>query len=343
MTDQTEMNYGMHLQKQKERQAAEEASENITQFYNNWKEICDRAYMYYKEFEENVNDFIDKPIVKSKEDFVRLLSDTIVLVITANPIEEAVFLRWLNHTTGSILESYIIGSTAMVIGRIDEKTIIHIHPKRTGEEYTRVILNEVTKVFKPTYIFMLGICYGLDMKRYKVGSVFASDSIITFRLNFRDEIGTNRTIYQAEDEYERSPDENLVNRIHFKLRYSDIYSILSDKNHPVIAKTRVGRFLSSNSLMSSKRVKTAIMEQYSVRKPEPLGGEMEGAGILKSYYVQEDGFKKWMIVKSICDWGEKKNALSPDKDTNSRIKDSIQAFAMTNTCGAFEEIITILE
>ena len=38
MTDQTEMNYGMHLQKQKERQAAEEASENITQFYNNWKD-----------------------------------------------------------------------------------------------------------------------------------------------------------------------------------------------------------------------------------------------------------------------------------------------------------------
>ena len=64
---------------------------------------------------------------------------------------------------------------------------------------------------------------------------------------------------------------------------------------------------------------------------------------MKSYYVQEDGFKQWMIVKSICDWGEKKNALSPDKDTNSRIKDSIQAFAMTNTCGAFEEIITILE
>ena len=73
-----------------------------------------------------------------------------------------------------------------------------------------------------------------------------------------------------------------------------------------------------------------------------LGGEMEGAGILKSYIVENEGFDKWIIIKSICDWGEKKNALSDDPVESERIKDSLQAFAMANSCGVFDELLDVL-
>ena len=105
----------------------------------------------------------------------------------------------------------------------------------------------------------------------------------------------------------------------------------------------MGRFLSSNSLVSSRKVKQAVMKQYASRKPKPLGGEMEGAGLLNSNMVEEDGFSNWLIIKSVCDWGEKKNMLDKDDAQKSdEIKDSLQAFAMSNTCGAFENIENML-
>lgn len=339
------------VQKEQEKNASENAAENIKDFYNTHQKICEDAYAYYKEFEEKMNSFVTPPQTVTKKAFVDAMrkNKVKILVITANPIEKAIFLRWLQrraedeYGTGFKLQSYLIGKTALVVCNISGKTIIHTHTKETGEEYTRVAINDATKLFSPSYIVMLGICYGLEMDKYQIGSVFVSESITTFRLNFRDDEKGDETIYQAQDEYIKGPDEDFVETIRAKLSLTQIHSVLSEIAKPTIARTAVGKILSSNSLMSSKKVKNAVMEQYAANRPHPLGGEMEGAGILKSNYVQERKFKKWIIIKSICDWGEKKNKLSDIKKENEKMKDSIQAFAMTNTCGAFEALITEME
>lgn len=340
--------YAENLKREKEKNDSQTAVENILSFYSSNKEICDNAYDFYIQYINDINKYVAPPQNVYKETFCRYLLEDKVLVITANPIEEAVFLRWLHREVEKEekrpirLQTYLVDKTSFVIGNLLGKTIIHIHAKDTGEEYTRIAINNATKIFSPSSIFMLGICYGLEMKKYQIGSVFVSDSITTFRLNIRDNEKSNKTIYQAQDEYVQEPDEDFVEPIRSSLRFTQVFSILSDDEKPTVAKTEVGKLLSSNFLMSSKRVKDAVMKQYAKRKPHPLGGEMEGAGILKSYYVQEDKFHKWMIIKSICDWGEKKNALSENEKENDRLKDSIQAFAMTNTCGAFEAILNTL-
>ncbi len=339
------------VKQEQERVASQNAVDNIIDFYNKHQKICDDSYEYYKIFEEKMNSFVSTPQRVTKKLFVDEMrkNKLKILVITANPIEKGVFLRWLQgkaeneYGPGFILDSYLVGKTALVVCNISGKTIVHIQTKDTGEEYTRVAINEATKLFKPSYIVMLGICYGLEMDRYQIGSVFVSESITTFRLNFRDDEKSDETIYQAQNEYIKAPDEDLVDTIRSKLSLTQIHSVLSETAKPTIAKTAVGKILSSNSLMSSKKVKNAVMEQYAQNKPHPLGGEMEGAGILKSSLVQERKFRKWMIIKSICDWGEKKNKLSEDKEKNEKMKDSIQAFAMTNTCGTFEAILNELE
>ena len=91
--------------------------------------------------------------------------------------------------------------------------------------------------------------------------------------------------------------------------------------------------------MSRKKVKDAVMSALGVRRKKPLGGEMEACGVFKSNYFDDNNFDNWLVVKSICDWGEKKNLLSKDKDENEKIKDSIQAYAMMNTWAVFKTML----
>lgn len=269
-----------------------------------------------------------------------MLKEVKILAVTANPIERAVFLRWLSERNGKPLYTYRIKKLVCNICHIDEnKTIIHVSTGKTGEEYTRKAINRACRVFNPDYICLVGICYGLNMAKYSIGSVFVSETLKTFRLNFRDELESDEVTFEAEDEYSEHPSDEFVQIIRDRIMYTQMYSILSQDKVPVSVNTKLGRFLSCNSLMSSRKVKHAVLEQYSNKGSEPLGGEMEGAGILKSYVVDEEKFKNWLIIKSVCDWGEKKNALDPDPAISEYIKDSLQAYAMTNTCGVFETLI----
>jgi len=111
-----------------------------------------------------------------------------------------------------------------------------------------------------------------------------------------------------------------------------------DSSEPV--KHMYGKIVSANSLMSCKIVKDAIIGKLkkNVRGEKQLiGGEMEACGIFKSNYKTDDNseFDRWIIIKSICDWGESKNSLVEDKNENSHIKDSLQAYAMMNSCKLF--------
>ena len=336
--------FELGLQKQEEKKKAKDARDNIIHFYHDHEQICKKAYDYYKELDNQKEQYVDlNRCVISEEDFKDLLCPVIILVLTANPIEEAVFLHWLYDQTAKPIKGYMVNTLCLTIAQTDNnQTIVHANTQKTGEKETRIVLNKICKVIQPTYCFMLGICYGLDMGKYSIGSVLISDSISSFRLNFRDELDSDETIFEAEDEYDEKPDSDLVRTLRQFFAYISVRSILSDDANPTTAQSAMGKFLSSNSLMSSKRVKQAVMKQYSSRKPKPLGGEMEGAGMLQSYLVEEKGFSNWIIMKSICDWVEKKNALDPVDSRNQLIKDSIQAFAMTNTCGAFSSIMRLL-
>lgn len=334
------------LNAEKEKTQNNNAVANILEFYEKNIKICKEAHDYYVEFRDHVAEHLELNPMDSSEDFRDLLHETVIIVLTVTEIEEKVFLHWLRNKKGASLYCCLLDSVLYTVFHIDDvRTIVHINTKLTGENETRIILNKIRKVLLPKYpkyLFMLGICYGLDMKKFSIGSVFISDSISTFRINFEDDAFSDETIFQAEDEYNLSPQIDLIRRIRQYMACRVVHSIISEESNPTIAKSEMGKLLSSNCLMSSRKVKQAVINQYANKKPKPLGGEMEGAGILKSYLVEEDGFSDWIIIKSICDWGEKKNALHEDKIQNDYIKDSLQAFAMTNTCGAFEQLLPIL-
>ena len=334
--------YELYLQGQEDVKKIKNAVDNIKDFISNNDDICSRALNYYYDYNDNYEKYLDKPVRISAEQLKQYVNYSSVLVLTANPIENGVFLHWLYDKTRAPLITLQINGLYYHVCNTNSISIVHVHTNKTGEEFTRRTLNRVRRVFRPDYIFMLGICYGFtDMRRYPIGSVFASDSIRSYRLNFREKYGSDEVIFQAEEEYNKSPSEDLIQLIQGCLNHKQTRNILPNLPSVHIARTEVGKFLSSNCLMDSRKVKKAVLDQFGTMT-KPLGGEMEGAGILKSYLVEEDGFVDWMVIKSICDWGEKKNSIVSDPIESERIKNSLQAFAMTNTCGAFENILTVL-
>lgn len=330
------------LQRQKDDKESKNAAENIKSFIKKNDSICNMAREYYYDYKENYERFHELQQSDSEEQLQQYLNNTTVLVLTANPIENGVFIHWLYDKSGSPVVTFQINSIYYHICNILNTTIVHVHTYKTGEEPTRQTLNHVRRVFRPDYVFMLGICYGLsDMRRYPIGSVFASESIKSYRLNFREDFDSDDVRFQAEEEYSEKPNRSLIDLVRGCWMHRQTYSILPDLPCIQIARTEVGMFLSSNCLMDSRKVKNAVLQQVGTMT-KPLGGEMEAAGILKSYLVEEDGFVNWMIIKSICDWGEKKNSVEKDPKKSEEIKDSLQAFAMSNTCGAFENILAVL-
>ena len=266
-----------------------------------------------------------------------------VLVLTANPIERGIFLRWMaEHNYGPVL-TYMIEGYAFNVQRIAvngiDVSIVHADPGKTGEELTRQIINTACSVIQPTCICEVGICYGFNRRRNTVGTVFLSESITVFRINFRDSDKNSIVTLEPEMETEKQPADNFVQALRGRLLYTMIPSLISREDRPFFAKAEIGKLISVNSLISNKQVKEVLLGCYENSRTKPLGGEMEGAGLLKSEIVQGKGFDRWLIIKSICDWGEVKNNLEKDKEKNELIKNSIQALAMCNSVGVFEKLL----
>ena len=336
------------LAKKNAEHKSENARDDILHFYHSNEIICKKAYQYYKEYERNKPKYVNEPIKLEKSKFLDLLNPQKILILTATSIERGVLIHWLSEKQGSPLAAYRVGSYSYNVYNVTNKggtngrdiSIIHVDPGRTGDEFTRKAIDGTCKIFQPDYIIALGICYGFDRDRYSIGHVFLSESVTVFRINFRD--GDNGTIkLEMETEFEEHPAHHFVQSIREYIMYIMAQNFLSQENEPIYARVECGKFLSINSLVSNEAAKQALLGQYSKTRPKHLGGEMECAGILKSDIVQDKGFSNWLVIKSVCDWGEMKNNLDPDERTSERIKDSIQAFAMTNTCSVFGKIIPV--
>ncbi len=142
----------------------------------------------------------------SKDEFLKFLDHTKILVITANPVEQGVLLRWLSQKNNAPLNTYLVDSVAYNVFNLgNDRCIIHVKQTKTGEEFTRKTINHASKTFFPSCICLVGICYGFDMTKHSIGTVFISDSITSFRINFRNEKDSDEVKFEIDEEYTDHP------------------------------------------------------------------------------------------------------------------------------------------
>lgn len=321
--------YEKELQKHEQIKESNSAAENVIKFYSMNKSFCDKAYNYYKEYKNFKNLFLDSQNI-SVQSFIKNLGANPILIVTSNPIEEAILLHSLFDYTKKRLKCFFIEDYVYGIAKIKKYTIVHIHTKSTGEESARVAINAATKIFSPIYVFLLGICYGFDHESHVLGTVVISNKVLGLHVDFRD------YSYEFIEEFNKQPDLRLIDKLENRLNYFQPENKLLNDSVNMTAKT--GIIISINSLVSNKKFKNSLFNAYKI-KPRPLGGEMEVKGLFKTDWFENQGQKKWLVIKSICDWGESKNLPNLKKEEKEKIKDSLQALAMSYTWTIFEMII----
>lgn len=322
-------------------QKSKEAKDNILLFYHANEAFCNCCYEKYEQFVSTGYRYRKRPVEIEVSDFKKLLDETTVLVLTANPIEEAICVMWLYaKQNNQPLKSYVVNGFEYIYDLCKLKSlsgesisIIHINPGKTGAEYTRRVLDDTTYfIFEPDYIISVGICYGFNKEKLQIGDTFIANKITVSRINFRPDG------IEPVKEDEDVPDKGFLKKLEREISFSHPINIFSaDNSYHVLSLT--GELISANSLMDNKKIKDIFVKHYCAVKPFPLGGEMEGAGLIYSLPVRRHICRNWLMIKSVCDWGEDKNELDPDPVKSKMIKDKIQAYAMSNSCTILDLII----
>ena len=336
--------YEKLLSCQQESRAADSAGKNALAYYEGHQAMFDTALAYYQGFTEEGGRYILPPVTPPEKLPPEVASKPVILVVTANAIEQGVLLRYLAERFGGPLPSYWIDDVPYQILPLEKYTLVHTHTQDTGDEYARRAINHAYRILPKKSIrrlFLLGICYGVDFQRQKIGDVVISDNVLGYRINFRDDNALG-TVFEPEKIFDKHPNAKLTGKLR---SYATTYRICSkipeEKNRHI--PLYMGKFLSSDCLMSSREVKRAVVRTFSGanKKERPQGGEMECCGLFKSVLFETGKFNQWLVMKGICDWGEDKNSLCPgDEAKGSRIKDAFQAHAMLNVCEAFWQLQT---
>ena len=144
---------------------------------------------------------------------------------------------------------------------------------------------EGIRALSPSAIIMVGIAFGCDPTKQRIGDILVSQQIVEYDLQ---RVGTAAD--GTLDVLIRG-DRSIAS-----IRLLDRFRS-GRRGWPKSPRVRFGLILSGAKLVDNLDYR----EQLRAFEPEAIGGEMEGAGL----YAAAQRFKiDWLLVKAICDWAD---------------------------------------
>ena len=197
-----------------------------------------------------------------------------------NPYPQKEKVLQVNHENG---ETYYIGQ----FGKF-RTVVTKCRMGAVGEGSAALATEKALSKWNPRAIIMVGIAFGRDADKQKIADVLVSSAIIPYE-NLRVE----------EETFSRSPippsNTKLLNR------FENAYDWKFFRPDKLRSQQIVGHILSGEKLVNEETFKAELFKRH----PNAVGGEMEGAGL---YAAAQSRGTAWILVKSICDWGDgKKN------------------------------------
>jgi len=150
-------------------------------------------------------------------------------------------------------------------------------------------VNDVSMRLCPQYAISVGICYGLEEKKAKLGDVVVASQLQLYDL--RKISGDDEEVIPRGNNV--SPSVDLLSRFR-----SSAMSYNGDSVH-------FERFITGNILVNSLPAAQKLKNTFK----EAFAGDMEAGGI---YSVCDKRKISWGIVKGISDWGHKKDDSHQD-------------------------------
>jgi nucleoside phosphorylase len=221
-----------------------------------------------------------------------------VLVVTATNIETHFLHRKMKPSINSakIRKVYNENQTYYV-GVLGEYEIAHVQSAigsitRDGSILT---VQKAIEFWQPKAVVMVGIAFGKDKKKLQIGDVLVSKSITAYDI-----------VRKGNEQDQYRGDTIPSGKILFN-RFNNV----RDWKHTLPWKKKraqiiCGQILSGEALVDNLEFRDQLFKQF----PDAKGGEMEGVGL---YTAAQDQGIEWILIKSICDFGDGNKKKNKDK------------------------------
>jgi nucleoside phosphorylase len=219
-----------------------------------------------------------------------------ILILTVTDTEREAILDAMQPLPGqaAILEG-AISKTTYRFGLFGRYNVAHVESTMGGDgrQGATLTAREAIDELHPKAVLLLGISFGVNRKKQRLGDVIVADWIFPYDLQRVGATVTRRGVPIICGSI-------LSER--FRTRRND-WKLYCGRR-PV--KVQQGLMLSGSKLIDNKLFRDNLVSVF----PEALGGEMEGAG---AYAAAQQTGVEMILVKAICDWadGHKNDRAQP--------------------------------
>lgn len=232
-----------------------------------------------------------RPSIKDvgTEAVVKALTVVDVLLVTVTETERKALLDRL-----SPLPKYNAvfcgpyGSQTLRFGRLGRYAVAHVESAMGsgGRSGATLTVNDAIQVIKPKAIIAVGIAFGADRRKQRLGDVLIAETIAPYEL---------AKVHEAGSTLRGQP---LSCGITLRDRF------LSGKEgwvHPATGRqvqVHPGIVLSGEKVIDRQEFRDSLLAHY----PTAIGGEMEGSGVYAA--ADRRGIREVILVKAICDFAD---------------------------------------
>jgi nucleoside phosphorylase len=218
---------------------------------------------------------------------LRTLPKGDLLLVTATTVEQDAVLSALKGD-GTPVPPTFVGASTYYAGTFagHRAVLVRCEPGSVGRDASILVVEEAIRVVRPRAVVMVGIAFGADEAKQKIGDVLVSRQIRVYE--------PQKVATTADGE------RNVIPRGPSPLAGAVLFNRFRDCSRGWSrgdAAVRIGLVLSGEKLVNNRAFKKELL----LLEPEAIGGEMEGAGL---YAAAERKRIEWIIVKAIADWGD---------------------------------------
>ncbi|MFO0951700.1 MAG: hypothetical protein U0835_11245 [Isosphaeraceae bacterium] len=212
-----------------------------------------------------------------------------IMLLTATTTERDTVLKQLDPAPG---EAQVLlaphGNNTYFVGRLGKYPVAlcMCAMGASGRDSAQIVTGEVIRFWKPAAVIMVGIAFGKDPERQRIGDVLISERIIAYepeRVGVDASVARGHHFVAGARMFDRF--RNFTLGWEFRDPTGDPCSI------------RTGPILSGEKLVDNPNFKTLLFEKH----PYAIGGEMEGVGLSAAAEREKC---EWILVKAICDWAD---------------------------------------
>lgn len=239
-----------------------------------------------------------------------LFDGGLILIVTATDIETKFVHKKMVPLNG--YEKIILvfeGSHTYYFGMFGNYRVAHVQCSMGSISRDSSIMTVSTALakLKTKVVIMVGIAFGVDEEKQKIGDVLVAESIIPYNVK---RVGETKTIQRG---MEAPSSQILLNR--FKSIIGTWEHFTSEDKKAQLSFTRI---LSGEELVDNLEYRNNLTSEF----PDSKGGEMEGAGLYSACGNKID----CILVKGICDFADGK------KGKNKRQNQQIAIEAAISVC-----------